>query len=514
MTKLYFAKEEAYCQESRMYYTLDYIIDPALSTVTHSNGQSLRLRPRTFRLLLLFLERAGDSLSKDEILQHVWSDTVVGEHVIFQSVKEIRQAFAPIDVIKTVPKQGYTWVQEVSTRVVIDTEKVSSTHSKNTQMRSIGIVAISIFVLLLGFIWQFSQTNQRVSGAVIVLPVANQIDDTNLGWVRLGAMDQLIQNLASGQRTGVLHTDYVLEVLSRAKITSRHYSAYDIRDIFRVSGAGLIVESLLEGSQQEYQLHYTLHRPDGSSKGVVLASNVDEAVSELANVIAHKVGLNINEVQPHYQSGFANELIANALLARYDNDMDSMIQLLEAAVASDQDNITAKRLLIETWLKKGQQDKASELLATTLFQLVKLEKPSREHIRLFYFAAVNALRNGHLDSAESYLAKAENKATEINEWLYLAYIFELRGRIAQQNQNYKSAGDAFEQARSYHRILNCPFGEGSSLLNLSALAKEQNQLLKAQQLLKEAMIVIQQRELDTLLHRATQLRNEINESRI
>ena len=54
-------------------------------------------------------------LVNSTFLKTVWADSVVAEQVVFQSINELRQIFTNQEVIKTIPKQGYVWLPDVST---------------------------------------------------------------------------------------------------------------------------------------------------------------------------------------------------------------------------------------------------------------------------------------------------------------------------------------------------------------------------------------------------------------
>jgi len=50
------------------------------------NGATVSLRPRAFDLLAALVERAGQLLTKDELLEQVWPKTVVEEAVLHVQV--------------------------------------------------------------------------------------------------------------------------------------------------------------------------------------------------------------------------------------------------------------------------------------------------------------------------------------------------------------------------------------------------------------------------------------------
>jgi adenylate cyclase len=67
------------------------------------------LRRKSFEVLRYLVERPSRVISKEELLQSVWADVVVGEDSLAQCVTEIRRALGPTarDVLKTVPRRGY-----------------------------------------------------------------------------------------------------------------------------------------------------------------------------------------------------------------------------------------------------------------------------------------------------------------------------------------------------------------------------------------------------------------------
>ncbi len=76
-----------------------------------------RVRPLVIDLLTALAERAGQVVTKDEILQRVWSGRFVSESVLTRTMAELRQvlgesAEAP-QVIETIPRRGYRLIVPV-----------------------------------------------------------------------------------------------------------------------------------------------------------------------------------------------------------------------------------------------------------------------------------------------------------------------------------------------------------------------------------------------------------------
>jgi DNA-binding winged helix-turn-helix (wHTH) protein len=65
------------------------------------------LRPKVFDLLVALARNPGNILTKDELLQLVWRDTLVEESNLTVSINELRKALGDTEFIETVPKRGY-----------------------------------------------------------------------------------------------------------------------------------------------------------------------------------------------------------------------------------------------------------------------------------------------------------------------------------------------------------------------------------------------------------------------
>jgi TolB-like protein/DNA-binding winged helix-turn-helix (wHTH) protein len=81
----------------------------------YKHGVKLKLRPQAYQLLALLLERAGDAVTREELLKRIWpSDTT---HAQNTAIKELRGA--PSDsvseprYIETLPKLGYRVISPV-----------------------------------------------------------------------------------------------------------------------------------------------------------------------------------------------------------------------------------------------------------------------------------------------------------------------------------------------------------------------------------------------------------------
>ena len=80
------------------------------------SDERIPLRPRTYALLDYLVHNPGRLLSKAELLDHIWRDTVVGDSVLKVGVRELR-ALLGDDMrnptyIETLHRRGYRFVAQ------------------------------------------------------------------------------------------------------------------------------------------------------------------------------------------------------------------------------------------------------------------------------------------------------------------------------------------------------------------------------------------------------------------
>lgn len=89
-----------------------FVLDLARAELLDAAGQPTELRAQALRVLLVLGERAGQVVSKDDLLRRVWGDVVVTEDSLVQAVGDIRRVLgdAKHERVRTVPRRGYLLV--------------------------------------------------------------------------------------------------------------------------------------------------------------------------------------------------------------------------------------------------------------------------------------------------------------------------------------------------------------------------------------------------------------------
>jgi TolB-like protein/DNA-binding winged helix-turn-helix (wHTH) protein len=188
-----------------------WLIEPRLNTVSR-NGATTRLEPKVMEVLVCLARRAGEPVSKEELLQTVWPDTFVTDDGLKRSISELRRVFEDdvreSRIIQTISKRGYRLlvpVEPVNGKPGTSPEPLiqESRHERNWRRLALlsGGLAAALLILL-GALYVSSK--QRLSAksvapqihSLAVLPLRSLSSDPNQEYFSDGTTDALITDLA------------------------------------------------------------------------------------------------------------------------------------------------------------------------------------------------------------------------------------------------------------------------------------------------------------------------------
>jgi TolB-like protein/DNA-binding winged helix-turn-helix (wHTH) protein len=111
-------------------------VDPLLDEVSR-DGEVVKLEPRTMRLLLCLAENPGQIVSVQELLDKVWTDVIVTQDSVYQSVATLRRTLGDDTkeptYIANVPRRGYRMVALVEPWVAAPTHPAAEPPEGNAQ---------------------------------------------------------------------------------------------------------------------------------------------------------------------------------------------------------------------------------------------------------------------------------------------------------------------------------------------------------------------------------------------
>src|SRR5205823_288211 len=116
---------------SNLYAFGEFRVDPG-NRVLRRGEEPIAVTPKALDLLLLLIQRSGEVVSKDELMQTVWPDSFVEESNLTQTVFMLRKALGEAPgkrYILTVQGRGYRFVPSVmeilASGDVLDTSSAS-----------------------------------------------------------------------------------------------------------------------------------------------------------------------------------------------------------------------------------------------------------------------------------------------------------------------------------------------------------------------------------------------------
>lgn len=96
----------------------DFVLERSQHRLLHRDGRSVDLSPRLCSALLLFVERAGALLTRDELMPALWPGVVVEENSLSQAIAGLRRVLGDpakgSRYIQTVPRRGFRFVAPVT----------------------------------------------------------------------------------------------------------------------------------------------------------------------------------------------------------------------------------------------------------------------------------------------------------------------------------------------------------------------------------------------------------------
>ena len=168
--------------DTRFYQFGNFRVDSADRRLFHGD-EEVPLPPKVFETLLLLLEKPGQLVGKDVLMERLWPGTFVGEDTLAQKISLLRKALTAGNgsegYISTVPKLGYRFTGDVrlgpcgtdgiqvETRSITDitpAANVAPAVGKRNRSLIIGIVVTAV-VCGVGVVWLAARRSSAFSAA-------------------------------------------------------------------------------------------------------------------------------------------------------------------------------------------------------------------------------------------------------------------------------------------------------------------------------------------------------------
>lgn len=196
-------------QKSDFYRFGEFALYPVERLLLKKN-QPISTTPKVFDLLLFLVENQGRLLTKNEILDKVWADSVVEESTLARTVSMLRKTLGsdPNEFVETVPKKGYRFITEavlITSSNNSEIEKIplpeisvlenqpplGNKSAKNDRRWAIGLLAVFLLAMLAIWAWQFrgnsnASPNEKKSPNEPKRLTSVPLNERFIGWTQDG----------------------------------------------------------------------------------------------------------------------------------------------------------------------------------------------------------------------------------------------------------------------------------------------------------------------------------------
>jgi TolB-like protein/DNA-binding winged helix-turn-helix (wHTH) protein/Tfp pilus assembly protein PilF len=276
-------------------------VDPRQSELRKS-GLKIKLQDQPFQVLVMLLERPGETVTREELQHRLWSDDtfVDFDHSLNSAIKKLREALGDESknprFIETFHRRGYRFIAPVETQNSVDfgtTVLGSGTPSSEAiraeahgaprrfgrrarVMASAVLAAIALLVIL-----SLSSVRERWFGhrsppriqSLAVLPLVNLSSDTVQDYFTDGMTEELTTDLGKIS---------ALRVISRTSAMQYKGSKKSLPEIARELNVDAIVEGTVERSGS--RLRITANLLQASPEKHLWAESYESEVGDILTV--------------------------------------------------------------------------------------------------------------------------------------------------------------------------------------------------------------------------------------
>ncbi|WP_223668898.1 winged helix-turn-helix domain-containing protein [Kangiella shandongensis] len=251
----------------------DITLDPC-NHLLILNGQKMHLRPKTFKVLQVLLNKPRKIVSKHELMTEVWGGIVISEDCLTQCIMELRKVLhdESREVIKTYPKYGYC--------LEPDALQVSMPPPANRSFVFLWLIAGVVLTLAIVALWHAYTSSSQSSWqpastrSIAVLPLFG-IDKVDFGGLGKRFIEDEVVRLVSE------HTE--LQTVSR----SASFKAYqkfsdDYEEVAKSLRVAYLLIGKVKNNNQGQSLSLSLIKAD--NQHVVWSQSFYGALDEVSLV--------------------------------------------------------------------------------------------------------------------------------------------------------------------------------------------------------------------------------------
>ncbi|UCF35625.1 MAG: winged helix-turn-helix domain-containing protein [Acidobacteriota bacterium] len=259
---------------------------PSLNLVIGPDGEQT-IEPKMMQVLVLLIERGGEVVSREEILEEVWPDTFVGDEVVYRSISELRKTLGDNSTypryLATVPRKGYRWLAGDGTGHQSSGEMANA--AGRPLWRRVFVPAAVLLIVLSILLVSVREKTERGSfeePVTVLIAQSTGSAGENLGRILHQGLES---KLGQSPRIRILAPERISEMLRLMRLGPSTPVTVEVgREVcLREGKANVLVEARLDRERDRLILRTQLINPD--SGDVISAHREESPEADLADAI-------------------------------------------------------------------------------------------------------------------------------------------------------------------------------------------------------------------------------------
>lgn len=420
----------------------EWTVEPDLGRIRRGD-QTAVLEPRQMDLLIFLAQRAGQTISTDELAESVWSGRAMTDAPVYQGIAQLRKALddnaREPRYIATVMKKGYRLVAPVGIPGSKSTKSPRSVRRSRYLMPVLSMCLAASYLFLSSADVSISQPRTTLLpstfASIAVMPFVDMSADGDRQYLADGIAEELIHRIAVSRD---------IWVVARTSAFSLRDTELDAQEI----GARLGAEVILEGSirQSGDRLRITAQLIDSASGYHIWSQSYEPASGDLLIIQDHIAQSVVQQLQsgadpalplrPWTQVAEAAEAYYLGMFHMQKLHIDSFDKALnhfQQAVTADPQFALAYAGLANTWMMGSERSWGrfphDEAMRNSRDALLTAESLESNLAEVLVLRAREAMREGDFIGAEElYLQAIDVGPNESGVWFRYGRLLMESGR--------------------------------------------------------------------------------------
>jgi len=479
----------------------EWLVTPSDNQISRK-GRQLTLEPRLIDLLVFFARHPDEVLSRDELIDNVWTRNVVTSHVVTQSISELRKSLkdgdnGSLEYIATVPKRGYkltvpvVWCTEegeVPAPVITQTASVAAgqdpTPASAAELSQVQPTSVKPKHTTTFWVWLLFLLALGTCVALVAASTINSPPPRNRARLLLNPRDIDIHLVKGNSCTNWASQDAYAVGLGSLMTTSLNtFSTFMVHDKTNYninepssSGKTLTIEFVNQRhyrAQQCFMSVQLVDNADGSTmmdkRYFITSDNQLSIQSDLMTSLSEalkqpwpeQMQTMLKLYQPSRSSALTHFYQAHQLLMN--GDVDSLYkasQILDDVIkdAPDFPYAFVEKMLVDV-LRHSQQTLDKEQLNTLHSEINQLgEMPGIKDLAVYYqIKTVYLLGQGKVDEAYNAINTSIEKEMSWMNYVLLGKVYEMKGQNREAADAYLTAFNLRPGDNTFYWIQNAVF---------------------------------------------------------